>query len=66
MTVQNVENRAAASDRAYGARARLGVIVPPTNTVNEVEWQRMAPDGVSVHATRMPLHTDSGTEEGER
>ena len=27
----------------YGWRARLGVIVPPTNTVNEAEWHRMAP-----------------------
>ena len=56
------------SDRKheYGWRARLGVIVPPTNTVNEAEWQRLAPQGVSVHATRMPLHTDTDTEEGER
>ncbi|MDH3233514.1 MAG: aspartate/glutamate racemase family protein [Alphaproteobacteria bacterium] len=56
------------SDRTheYGWRARLGVIVPPTNTVNEAEWQRMAPTGVSVHATRMPLHTDTETDAGER
>ena len=53
-------------DHEYGWRARLGVIVPPTNTVNEAEWQRLAPDGVSVHATRMPLHTDTETEAGER
>ncbi len=50
----------------YGWRARLGVIVPPTNTVNEAEWQRLAPEGVSVHATRMPLHTDILSEDGER
>ena len=56
----------ARGERAYGWRARLGVIVPPTNTVNEAEWQRMAPEGVSVHATRMPLHTDTETPEGER
>lgn len=56
------------SDRhhEYGWRARLGVIVPPTNTVNEAEWQRLAPQGVSVHATRMPLHADTESAEGER
>ena len=60
-------NRAdAAGRRSYGVRGRLGVIVPPTNTVNETEWQRMAPDGVTVHATRMPLHTDTESPDGER
>lgn len=42
----------------YGARAKLGVIVPPTNTANEAEWNRLAPPGVTIHATRMMLHTD--------
>ncbi len=37
----------------YGWRARIGVIVSPPNTVAEVELGRMAPEGVSVHATRM-------------
>ena len=40
----------------YGWRARLGLIVPPTNTANEAEWSRMLPDGVTLHTTRMPLH----------
>jgi len=53
-------------DHEYGWRARLGVIVPPTNTVNEAEWQRLAPRGVSVHATRMPLHTDTESQAGKR
>ncbi len=52
--------------RPYGTRARLGLIVPPTNTVNEAEWARMAPPGVTIHATRMRLHPDSHTPEGER
>jgi maleate cis-trans isomerase len=52
--------------RPYGWRAKLGLIVPPTNTVNEAEWARMAPEGVTVHATRMPLHTDTGSEAGRR
>lgn len=50
----------------YGARAKLGVIVPPTNTANEAEWNRMAPAGVSVHAARMPLHTDTESAEGQK
>ena len=40
----------------YGWRARLGLIVPPTNTTNEAEWSRVLPDGVTLHVTRMPLH----------
>lgn len=41
-----------------GARAKLGVIVPPSNTVNEAEFNRFAPAGVSFHFTRSPLHAD--------
>jgi maleate cis-trans isomerase len=51
---------------AYGPRARLGLIVPPTNTVNEAEWQRMMPPGVTFHTHRMKLHTDSATPDGAR
>jgi maleate isomerase/arylmalonate decarboxylase len=40
----------------YGWRAKIGLIVPPTNTVNEGEWQRVMPEGVTFHVTRMPLH----------
>jgi maleate isomerase/arylmalonate decarboxylase len=40
----------------YGWRARLGLIVPPTNTANEAEWSQMLPAGVTLHTTRMPLH----------
>ena len=50
---------------AYGARAKLGVIVPTTNTVNEAEWNLAAPDGVSVHAARMALHTDTTSAGGK-
>ncbi|MCX7153841.1 MAG: aspartate/glutamate racemase family protein [Proteobacteria bacterium] len=46
--------------RPYGWRAKIGLIVPTTNTVNEAEWARMAPEGVSIHVTRMVLHTGSG------
>lgn len=37
----------------YGWKARIGLIVPSTNTVNEAEFWRMAPDGVSVHTSRL-------------
>ncbi|MGX1099498.1 maleate cis-trans isomerase family protein [Amorphus sp. MBR-141] len=48
----------------YSYRAKLGLIVPPTNTVNEAEWSRMVPDGVTVHTHRMPLHADTASEAG--
>ena len=52
--------------RPYGRRAKIGLIVPPTNTVNEAEWARMAPGGVTIHVTRMRLHADAQSPEGER
>ena len=39
----------------YGSRARIGLLVPSTNTVGESEFWRLAPDGVSVHTSRMPF-----------
>ncbi|MBT3552870.1 MAG: decarboxylase [Rhodospirillaceae bacterium] len=50
---------------AYGWRAKIGVIVPPTNTVNEAEWNMMAPDGVTIHAARMALHLDTSSDAGK-
>lgn len=41
---------------SYSHRARLGLIVPPTNSVNEAEWQQMMPEGVTFHSHRMKLH----------
>lgn len=38
-----------------GWRARLGLIVPATNTVNESEFYEYLPEGVSVHTSRMGL-----------
>lgn len=46
-----------------GARAKVGVIVPPSNTVNEAEFNRFAPDGVSFHFTRSPLHADPAADD---
>ncbi|MBL8378439.1 MAG: aspartate/glutamate racemase family protein [Burkholderiales bacterium] len=46
----------------YGYRARIGLIVPPTNTVNEAEWARLLPEGVTMHVARMPLHAQGDDE----
>jgi len=48
----------------YGTRAKIGVIVPSTNTANEAEWHRLLPAGVTLHASRMPLHTDTSSDTG--
>lgn len=50
----------------WGSRAKLGLIVPPTNVTNEAEWQAMAPEGVTIHTARMPLHTDTESETGKK
>ena len=39
----------------YGYRAKIGVIVPSTNTVAEPEFNLMAPCGVSIHGNRILL-----------
>lgn len=49
----------------YGSRARIGLIVPPTNTANEAEWHSMSPERVSIHSARMPLHTDTKSDAGK-
>ena len=51
---------------AYSWRAKLGLIVPPTNTVNEAEWSRVLPEGITHHTVRMPIHLDHTSEEGRR
>lgn len=58
---------AAARPRSsYAWDGRLGLIVPPTNTVNEAEWARLLPEGVTAHSQRMRLHPHPGTPEGAR
>jgi maleate isomerase len=39
----------------YGWRGRVGLIVPSSNTTMEPEFWRMAPEGVSIHTTRLKL-----------
>ncbi len=43
-------------ERPASWRARIGTIIPVSNTTNETEFNRMKPDGVTVHFTRVPLH----------
>ena len=38
-----------------GTRARIGVLTPHLDAVPESEFQALAPDGVSIHAARVPL-----------
>jgi arylmalonate decarboxylase len=42
--------------RPSGWRAKIGVITPTVNTITEPEFNRVVPDGVTVHFTRMPIH----------
>ena len=37
----------------YGWRGRIGLIIPSSNTTCEPELQEMAPDGISIHASRV-------------
>ena len=39
----------------YGWRARVGLIVPSSNTTMEEEFRRLMPHGVSLHVARMKL-----------
>ena len=39
----------------YGWRARIGMIIAHSNTTIEPEFNRIAPDGVSIHASRVPI-----------
>jgi maleate isomerase len=46
----------------YGWRGRIGLIVPSTNTVNEPDFYRHLPEGVSVHTARMRLDQEDHRE----
>ncbi len=47
-----------------GWRTRIGLIVPSANTTNEPEFVDYAPEGVTVHASRM-LHEETSVENME-
>ena len=46
----------------WGSRARIGLLTPHNDIVPEGEFRAMAPDGVSIHAARVPLGWRSGPE----
>jgi maleate isomerase len=48
-------SRSAFKPDGSGWRARIGVLTPDDDTVPESEFWTMVPDGVSVHAARVPL-----------
>ena len=39
----------------HGWRARIGLIIAHSNTTTEPEFNRVAPEGVSIHAARVPV-----------
>ena len=39
----------------HGWRARIGLIIAHSNTTTEPEFNRIAPEGVSIHAARVPI-----------
>ena len=45
-------------ERVYGVKARMALMVPSTNTVAETEFWKMAPEGLTVHTSRMPFFAD--------
>ena len=44
----------------------LGLIVPPTNTVNEAEWGAALPADIALRVVRMPLHGDAASDQGKK
>jgi maleate cis-trans isomerase len=47
--------------RPYGARGRIGLIVPSPNTVCETEMRMLAPEGVTVHTARLLYRPEDGS-----
>jgi maleate cis-trans isomerase len=46
----------------YGWRGKIGLLVPSLNTTMEHDFHRMAPEGVSVHVTRVPTEAEGTIE----
>jgi len=44
---------------------RIGFLVPPGNPTVEPEMTRLAPEGVTVHFTRMVAHGEAGSHRGQ-
>lgn len=43
----------------YGWRGRIGLLVPSSNTTMESEFQKMLPEGISLHTSRMMQTTET-------
>ena len=54
------------TEPAYGWKGRVGLVVPPANVVVEPEVAAMVPQGVSLHATRLPGQVSEDTSIGLR
>ena len=37
----------------YGYRGKIGILVPSINTTMEMDFHKMAPEGISVHTARI-------------
>lgn len=42
----------------YGWRARIGLVLPSKNTVMEADLNRIVPEGLSIHTSRMRIHEE--------
>ena len=49
-----------------GWRGRIGLIIPSTNTTVEYEYTKMAPDGISVHVSRIRYPETTDPKEKEK
>ena len=47
-----------------GARKRIGVMVPSTNTTCEADYQMVVPRGITIHGQRLWLTNDAAGEDG--
>jgi len=47
----------------YGWRGKIGVLVPSVNTTIEMDFFRMAPEGISIHASRIFWGENPGANE---
>src|SRR5262245_7276756 len=46
----------------WGYKARVGLLVPDIDVIPETELRAIAPEGVSIHATRVPFGSRVGAE----
>jgi maleate isomerase len=44
-------------DQPQGRCRRIGLLLPSSNTTQEMEFNRILPDGVTLHVARLPLRT---------